>query len=85
MRSSRRILDAQDVEDRPSLIVVRSHIGFPSAEHTDDPAAHGLAFSAADIRPAKAVMGLPVDEDFYVPDDVLAFYREAGSRGAVRP
>ncbi|MFI5045357.1 MAG: transketolase-like TK C-terminal-containing protein, partial [Acidimicrobiales bacterium] len=77
------ILDAKDVEDRPSLIVVRSHIGYPSEEHIDDPAAHGLAFSAADIKAAKAVMGLPVDEDFYVPDDVLAFYREAGSRGAV--
>ena len=77
------LLAARDVEDRPSLIVLRSHIGYPSEEHTDDPAAHGLAFSADDIKKAKAVMGLPTEEDFYVPDEVLAFYREAGSRGSV--
>ncbi len=36
------------VEDRPSLIVLRSHIGYPSPEHTDDPAAHGYAIKGAD-------------------------------------
>ena len=36
--------EARDTEDRPSLIVVRSHIGFPSPDHVDTAAAHGLAF-----------------------------------------
>jgi transketolase len=78
------LLRAREVEDRPSLVVVRSHIGFPSPDHTDDPAAHGLAFGADDIRRTKEVMGLPPEESFYVPDDVLVMYREAGSRGAVQ-
>ena len=74
--------DGAAEQDRPSLVVMRSHIGYPSPTHTDDPAAHGLAFSADDISATKAVMGLP-DEPFHVPDDVAAFYRQAGARGAV--
>lgn len=74
--------EARDTEDRPSLIVVRSHIGFPSPDHTDTAAAHGLAFDAESITRAKEVMGLP-DEPFFVPDDVAAYYRDAGARGAL--
>lgn len=70
-------------EDQPSLIVIRSHIGYPSPTHTDDPAAHGLAFSDAEISAAKQVMGLP-DQPFYVPDEVLTMYRAAGSRGELQ-
>ncbi|MEZ5239805.1 MAG: transketolase, partial [Microthrixaceae bacterium] len=78
----RALTTAREEQDRPSLIVLRSHIGYPSPTHTDDPAAHGLAFDEDDIREAKKVMGVP-DEPFWVPDDVLEFYREAGRRGSV--
>jgi transketolase len=71
---------AMAVDDRPSMIVLRSHIAFPSPDHTDDPATHGYALKDAEIAAAKAVMGLP-DEPFWVPDDVLELYREAGRRG----
>ncbi|MBM3662151.1 MAG: transketolase [Actinobacteria bacterium] len=74
---------AREVEDRPSLIIVRTHIATPSPDHTDDPAAHGLAFSAEDIARTKEVMGLPPDVEFFVPDEVLEMYRSAGRRGAV--
>ncbi len=70
---------AQD--DRPSLIILRSHIAFPSPSKTDDAAAHGYALKDAEISEAKALMGLP-DEPFYVPDDVIDLYRAAGARGA---
>ncbi len=70
----------REEQERPSLIVLRSHIGYPSPMHTDDPAAHGLAFSEEDIVATKAVMGMP-DEPFWVPDDVLEYYRTAGGRG----
>ena len=73
---------AADVEDRPSLVIVRSHIAFPSPDHTDDPEAHGYALKDEAIRAAKEVMGLPPDRTFYVPDDVLGLYRAAGSRGS---
>jgi transketolase len=75
------LVRAKGVADKPTLIVLRSRIGFPSPDHTDDHEAHGLAFDAEDITRTKAVMGVP-DEAFYVPDEVVAHYRAAGSRGA---
>lgn len=68
------------VEHQPSLIVLRSHIAFPSPTKTDDPTAHGYALKDEEITAAKALMGLP-DEAFYLPDDVVGLYRAAGSRG----
>jgi transketolase len=76
------IRTAMAVEDRPSLIVVRSHIAYPSPKLTDSPAAHGKAFSDEEIAATKELMGLPADETFHIPDDVAAYYREAGARGA---
>jgi transketolase len=73
------LLAAKAVEDRPSLLVLRSHIGHPSPDHTDDHEAHGLAFSAEDISRTKAVMGIP-DEPFWAPDDLVGAYREAAAR-----
>lgn len=71
---------AMAVEDAPSLIVMRSHIATPAPDHTDDPATHGYALKDAEITAIKEILGLP-DEPFYVPDDVLAMYRHAGTRG----
>jgi len=76
------IRTAMAVEDQPSLIVVRSHIAYPSPTLTDSPKAHGKAFSDDDVRATKEVMGFPPDETFYVPDDVAAYYAEAGRKGA---
>ena len=73
---------AIEVDDRPSLVIVRSHIAYPSPTKTDDPAAHGYALKDDDIRATKEVLGLPVDETFFVPDDVLELYRAAGAVGA---
>jgi transketolase len=67
-------------DDRPSLLILRSHIAYPSPSKIDDPATHGYALKDDEIREAKAVMGLP-DEVFYVPDDVRELYRAAGERG----
>ena len=72
---------AKSDEDRPTLLVLRSHIGFPSPELTDHHSAHGNPFDDAEIAATKKVMGLPEDETFWVPDEVLAMYRAAGARG----
>ncbi|MDE0654881.1 MAG: transketolase [bacterium] len=66
----------------PSLLVLRSHIAYPSPDLTDAPAAHGYALLDDEIAAAKAVMGLPPGERFWVPDDVLEYYRAVGRRGA---
>jgi transketolase len=74
--------DAMAVEDRPTLLVLRSHIGWPAPHVTDSEKAHGNPLGAEEIAAVKDILGMP-QEDFWVPDDVLAFYREAGRRGRV--
>ena len=65
---------ARTPNGKPRLLVLRTHIGFPSPDHTDSHAAHGLAFSAEDVTRTKKVMGIP-DEPFYLPEDLLDAYR----------
>ncbi len=77
----RVLLEAKAETERPTLIRLRTHIGYPSPSLTDHHEAHGLAFGDAEITEVKAVMGLP-DEPFHVPADVLEYYRAAGARGA---
>ncbi len=67
--------------DRPSLVVLRSHIGWPSPHRTDTKEAHGDPLGADEVRETKQLLGLPPEEDFYVPEDVLAYYRAAGAGG----
>ncbi len=74
---------AMAVEDQPSMIVLRTHIGYPSPTYTDTAAAHGSPLGEEEVRRTKAILGLPPDETFWVPDDVLAHMREAGGRGRV--
>ncbi len=72
---------AMAVADKPSLVVLRSHIAFPSPKFTDSAKAHGNPFDEAEIRVTKEVLGLPPDEAFFLPDDVVAAYRQAGAAG----
>jgi transketolase len=77
------LLRAKSDEDRPSLIILRSHIGFPSPHLTDTAKAHGDPFPVEEIRLTKEILGLPPDETFWVPDDVLELYRRCIPRGKV--
>ena len=74
------LLQAKSNEDQPTLVIIRSHIGFPSPTLTDAPSAHGYAFKDDEIAEVKQVMGIPYDEHFYAPEDVIQFYRNAGSK-----
>ena len=71
---------AKNIDGKPSLIVLRSHIGYPSPKFTDTAHAHGNPFGAEEIAATKAVMGMP-DEAFWSPEDVLEHMRAAGVRG----
>src|SRR5262245_13103384 len=72
---------AAAVEDAPSMLVLRSHIGWPSPQFTDAAEAHGNPLGEDEVRATKEILGLPPDETFWVPDDVLELYRAAGRRG----
>ncbi len=75
------LIEASQVEDRPSLLIVRSHIGYPAPTAIDTPGAHGAITDDAEIAGAKAAMGMDPELVFDVPNDVLAAYRAAGIRG----
>jgi transketolase len=68
-------------EARPTLLVLRSHIGWPSPKLTDTAEAHGTPFGDDEIKVTKKLLGLPPDETFWVPDEVRAFYGQEVARG----
>jgi len=72
---------ACDETSRPSLILVRTHLGYGSPEQ-DSFKAHGSPLGEADVRKTKQNLGWPVEPDFLVPDDALAHMRKAVDRGA---
>jgi transketolase len=71
--------DAPDA--KPTLLVLRSHIGWPSPHLTDTAKAHGTPFGEEEIRATKEILGLPPDETFWVPDEVRTFYAQQIPRG----
>jgi transketolase len=72
---------AMAVEDKPSLIILRSHIGWPSPTRTDTAKAHGDPFGDEEIAATKEILGLPVDQTFFVPQEVLDLYGSVRERG----
>ncbi len=69
-------------QDRPTLIIVRSHIGYGAPKKHDTAAAHGEPLGEEEIRGAKAFYGWPVDAKFLVPPEVPAHWAAGiGTRG----
>ncbi|MFJ3929341.1 transketolase [Streptomyces sp. NPDC090029] len=67
--------------ERPTLVVVHSHIGYGSPVE-DSPRAHGTPFGEEGVRSTKRFLGLPPDERFHVPEAVREdFARGIGARG----
>ena len=62
--------NAIDEEERPSLVIVRSHIAYPAPNAIDTAAAHGSALGEDEVRAAKEELGLDPDAHFDVPDEV---------------
>ncbi len=90
----RRVQDGNDLEaleeaiaaaceetERPSLIVVRTHIGFGAPTKQDTAAAHGAPLGSEEVRAWKERFGWP-DRGFLIPQDALRRFREAVDRGA---
>ncbi len=76
------IQNAQAETTRPSLIKIRTHIGFGSPNKVDSASAHGSPLGAEEVKLVKKNFGFNPDESFVVPEKVLGFYRAAGAKGA---
>ncbi|HXJ98074.1 MAG TPA: transketolase [Gelidibacter sp.] len=79
---SKAIKNAQEETNRPSLIKIRSHIGYGSPNKQDSAAAHGSPLGLDELRLVKEHFGFDPDKNFIIPDEVLDFYRKAGKKAA---
>jgi transketolase len=72
---------ARDVVDRPSIVIVRSHIGYGSPHKQDSFKAHGSPLGEEEVALTKERYGWDPDAHFLVPDEALAHFRETIPRG----
>jgi transketolase len=76
------ILAAQGVSDKPSLIILKTIIGWPSPTKQNTGKIHGSALGAEELAAVKKVLGFDPEQTFVVADDILAHTRKAIERGA---
>jgi transketolase len=88
-----RVPDGNDIEaidaaiqeaiedDRPSLIAVRTHIGYGSPNKQDSQKAHGSPLGPDEVRLTKLAYGWDPDRTFYIPDEAAALFSRAIPRG----
>ncbi|WP_415753329.1 transketolase [Nocardioides sp. Kera G14] len=72
---------ARAVTDKPSIIVLKTVIAWPAPNAQNTEAAHGSALGAEEVAETKRVLGFDPEQDFEVPDDVLAHTRSLLERG----
>jgi transketolase len=75
------IAAAKKVTDRPTLVVMRTHIGYGSPNKHDTSKAHGEPLGIDEIRLTKENLGWPSQEPFFVPPDALAHCRATREKG----
>jgi len=72
---------ARKVTDKPSIIAVRTHIGYGSPHMQDSADAHGAPLGEAEVRLTRENLGWPVELDFHIPEEALGNFRRALKRG----
>jgi transketolase len=75
------IQKAKEVTDKPSIIKIKTHIGFGSPSKQGLESAHGAPLGKDDLAGAKKFFGLPPDKSFYVPPEVQVVFDAAAARG----
>jgi len=72
---------AQAETERPSIIMIRTHIGYGSPNKQDTAEAHGSALGEEEVKLTKENLGWPQEPKFYIPEESLAHFRKAIERG----
>ena len=75
------IREAQ-ADPRPSLLLIRTHIGYGSPHKQDNFSAHGDPLGEDELQATKKALGWPTMDKFYLPKDAVEFFRQAIPRGA---
>jgi len=75
------IREAQAEDQRPSLILARTHIGYGSPHKQDNFSAHGDPLGEEELQAAKKALGWPTMDKFYLPQDAVDYFRQAVPQG----
>ncbi|WP_105616626.1 transketolase [Vallitalea okinawensis] len=78
---SKAIEEAKGCTDQPSLIIVKTQIGFGCPAKQGKASAHGEPLGTDNLVATKENLGWPVDQDFYVPAEVYNHMKEVGTKG----
>src|SRR5687768_948306 len=78
----RAITEAKTRTEKPTLIIVRTHIAYGSPNKVDTAESHGSPLGEEEIKLTKQALGWPSLEPFFVPEDALAEWRKCRERGA---
>jgi len=75
------LMEAQKETRRPSLIAVRTHIGYGSPNKQDTAGVHGEPLGAEELKLTKENLGWPQDPTFHIPEKALTHFRQAIAKG----
>ncbi len=78
---TKAIETAKGITDKPSIIGVRTHIGYGSPDKQDSAEAHGSPLGEKEVELTKKNLGWPLEPKFLIPDEALAFFRKAIENG----
>ena len=76
------IHEAQRQTNKPSLILVHTHIGYGSPKKQDTFEAHGNPLGEDELKAAKQALGWVSMDKFYLPEDAVSYFRQAVGKGA---
>ena len=77
----RALVSARKETRKPSLIAVRTHIGYGSPNKQDKASAHGEPLGKEELKRTKQKLGWPLEPEFFVPEDALGVFRAALKKG----
>lgn len=75
------IRTAREESEKPSLILVRTHIGYGSPQKQDSFEAHGSPLGSEEVKKTKQALGWPLEPSFHIPDPALEHFRKAVEAG----
>ncbi len=79
---SKAIEESKAQTDQPSLILVRTHIGYGSPHKQDSFEAHGNPLGEDELKESKKALGWPSMDKFFLPEDAVNYFRQAIGKGA---
>jgi transketolase len=75
------VVSAQKETRKPSLIAVRTHIGYGSPNKQDKASAHGEPLGKEELKLTKQKLGWPLEPEFFIPEEALKIFRTAVEQG----